>query len=109
MKRTHRREFVMNDDEARDLAGKARCACMTESGLIRMLISGYQPPPHPDKEFFNDINRLLESSDRLIEAAKYAGESGGGAILTKEANELRTLRIAIERKYLTRKETDVWR
>lgn len=109
MKRVHRREFVMNDEEARDLTEKAKCACMTESGLIRMLIAGYQPPPHPDKEFFDDMNRLLESSDRLADAARYAGGSDGNTDVVREADALRRLRLEIERKYLSRKETDVWR
>ena len=109
MKRTHRREFVMNDEEARDLTEKARGACMPESQLIRYLICGYQPPPHPDKEFFDDMNRLLEASDRLDGAARYIRDSDVKSIVVREAAGLRTLRISIERKYLSTKEADVWR
>lgn len=109
MKRTHRREFVMNDKEAAELTSKARGACMPESQLIRYLISGYQPPPHPDKEFFDDMNSLLEASDRLNEAARYVRDSSVRAIIVREAAALRSLRIAIERKYLSTKEADVWR
>ena len=61
MRRARRREFVMNDSEAEDLTEKARRACMSESQLIRLLIKGYQPPPAPSEQFYEDMNRLLET------------------------------------------------
>lgn len=109
MKRTHRREFVMNDEEAADLTSKARAACMTESGLIRMLVSGYQPPPHPDKEFFDDMGKLLESGDRLAEAARHMGKGECRSEVIREAGALKELRMEFERKYLTTKEENIWR
>lgn len=109
MKRTHRREFVMNDEEATDLAEKARSACMSESGLIRWLIKGYQPPPSPDKEFFDDMSKLLEASGRLADAAWNVRAADGRDDVVREAEELRKLRVEIERKYLSTKKVSIWR
>ena len=100
MKRTKRREFVMNDYEARDLSEKAIRACMSESQLIRLLIAGYRPPASPGVEFFDDMDALLKAKAELIAISKdYDSETA--AILRAEALELGDLRLKLERKYLT--------
>ena len=88
MRRARRREFVMNDSEAEDLTEKARRACMSESQLIRLLIKGYQPPPAPSEQFYEDMNRLLETCDRLIEAAKYVHKSEGKITYSMKSTNL---------------------
>ena len=104
MRRARRREFVMNDSEAEDLTEKARRACMSESQLIRLLIKGYQPPPAPPEQFYEDMNRLLETCDRLVEAAKYVHKSEGKVDILDEVNELRETRRIFLRRYLAGKE-----
>ena len=74
-----------------------------------LLISGYQPPPHPEKEFFDDMGKLLESGDRLAEAARHMGKGECRSEVIREAGALKELRMEIERKYLTTKEENIWR
>lgn len=100
MKRTKRREFVMNEREARELSDKAGRACMSESQLIRLLIAGYRPPVALEKEFFDDIDALLKAKGELIAVSKEC-DSETAAILRAEALALGDLRLKLERKYLS--------
>ena len=100
MKRTKRREFVMNEKEARELSKKAAKACMSESQLIRLLIAGYCPPANPGAEFFDDMDELLKAKGELIAVSKEC-DSETAAILKAEALALGDLRLKLERKYLT--------
>lgn len=100
MKRTKRREFVMNEREARELSDKAGRACMSESQLIRLLIAGYRPPVAPGKDFFDDMDALLKAKGELIAVSKEC-DSETAAILRAEALALGDLRLKLERKYLS--------
>ena len=101
MKRTHRKEFVMNDDEAIELSDKASAACMTESHFIRSVIHGYQPPAAPDIQFHQDMNKLLDICEKLTEAAEKLHKEEGRGDLVNEIDELREMRRIFLRKYLT--------
>lgn len=41
-------------DEAQDLQKKAKKACLSEAGLIRLLLRGYEPREKPDERFYDD-------------------------------------------------------
>ena len=110
MKRMRRREFVMFDHEADDLREKAQKACMSESQLIRLLIAGYQPPPAPDVQFHQEMERLLAACDELTVAAGKLRRSEGRDDVQDEVSELRELRRILLRKYLSGERTDaLWR
>lgn len=98
----------MNDSEAEDLTAKARRACMSESQLIRLLIKGYQPPPAPGEQFHEDMNRLLDSCEKLADAARYVHKSEGKVDVLDEVNELREMRRIFLRKYLAGQEVKQW-
>ena len=100
MKRTKRREFVMNEKEAEDLRSKARRACMSESQLIRLLIAGYQPPPAPGDDFHHDMQALLDKCDDLTKEAAHLRQKEGKTDILDEVSELRNLRRIFLRKYL---------
>ena len=51
MKRTIKKQVWLNRTEARELQKKAKKACLSEAGLVRMLISGYEPRQQPDESF----------------------------------------------------------
>ena len=106
MKRMRRREFVMFDHEADDLREKAQKACMSESQLIRLLIAGYQPPPAPDEQFHQEMERLLAACDALTTAARKLRRSEGRDDVQDEVSELRELRRILLRKYLSGERTD---
>lgn len=48
MKRSIEKHILMNKAEAQDLQRKAKKACLSEGGLIRLLIKGYEPKEKPD-------------------------------------------------------------
>ena len=48
-KRNIQKIVRFNRKEAQDLAAKAKKACLSEAGLIRLLIRGYEPKEKPDE------------------------------------------------------------
>lgn len=100
MKRTKRREFVMTEREADNLRKKAQMACMSESHLIRLLISGYHPPAAPDGRFYDDLNKLTDVAEKLELKAELTKDSKYSNALTEIAEEIFTLCSEIRRRYL---------
>jgi len=52
-KRNIQKIVRFNRKEAQDLAAKAKKACLSEAGLIRLLIRGYEPKEKPDDRFYD--------------------------------------------------------
>ena len=50
-KRNIEKHILMNKAEAQDLQKKAKRACLSEGGLIRLLLRGYEPREKPMKDF----------------------------------------------------------
>lgn len=75
-KRNIQKIVRFNRKEAQDLAAKAKKACLSEAGLIRLLIRGYEPKEKPDDRFYdvmrelssigNNINQLAAKANTLI-------------------------------------------
>ena len=51
-KRNIEKHILMNKAEAQDLQKKAKRACLSEGGLIRLLLKGYEPREKPDERFY---------------------------------------------------------
>ena len=64
-KRNIQKIVRFNRKEAQDLAAKAKKACLSEAGLIRLLIRGYEPKEKPDDRFY-DVMRELRSEERRV-------------------------------------------
>ena len=60
MKRTIKKQMWLSRKEAQLLQKKADKACLSEAGLIRMLVSGYEPRQQPDESFY-DLTRQLSA------------------------------------------------
>ena len=60
-KRNIQKIVRFNRKEAQDLAAKAKKACLSEAGLIRLLIRGYEPKEKPDDRltWVNSLCRLV--------------------------------------------------
>ena len=52
MKRTIRKYYTLNREEAELLKKKAKKACRSEAGLVRELVRGYSPREKPGLEFY---------------------------------------------------------
>lgn len=95
-----KKQFWLSDQQAADLAEKAKKACMTEAGLVRMLLQNYIPPEKPGPEFFQDMNRVSEFAVRLQELSRMTSDEKSGDLLADEAAAWRRFRLEMERKYL---------
>ena len=109
MKRTYRREFVMNKEEADELSRKAKIACVSESQLIRMLIAGYMPPATPDDQFYEAMNLIAKFGDRIDGMRVGRSDPELLALLKDEAVRWHKFQSAIEQHYLAPKRSEmVW-
>ena len=95
-----KKQFWLSDQQAEDLAEKAKKACMTETDLVRLLLRGYVPPERPGPEFFEDMNRISEFAERLKALSTVTSGVGAQKLLSSEAEAWRSFRLEMERKYL---------
>ena len=76
MKRTIKKQVWLNRTEARELQKKAKKACLSEAGLVRMLISGYEPRQQPDESFYELARQLSAVGNSLNQIAAKAHSLG---------------------------------
>ena len=95
-----KKNIWMNEKEDAELKRKAQKASMTEAHFIRSLISGYHPPEAPGDEFFNDMEMLSKTCDKLEEALKNCKDSEIASKVNEEIAGVENLRRALMKKYL---------
>ena len=69
-KRNIQKIVRFNRKEAQDLAAKAKKACLSEAGLIRLLIRGYEPKEKPDDRFYDVMRELSSIGNNINQIAK---------------------------------------
>ena len=89
-KRNIEKHILMNKAEAQDLQKKAKRACLSEGGLIRLLLKGYEPREKPDERFYdvmrelsaigNNINQLAAESKHPRICGRTAAQKGSRAL-----------------------------
>lgn len=99
-RRGKKKQFWLSEQQADDLAEKAKRACMTETDLGRLLLRGYVPPERPGPEFFEDMNRISEFAERLKTLSAVTSDTGVRELLSSETEAWRTFRLEMERRYL---------
>lgn len=89
-------------DEAQDLQKKARKACLSEAGLIRLLLRGYEPREKPDERFYDVMRELSSIGNNINQLAVKANALGfvDAPQLKKEAERWHKFQADIERTYL---------
>lgn len=89
-------------DEAQDLQKKAKKACLSEAGLIRLLLRGYEPREKPDERFYDVMRELSSIGNNINQLAVKANTLGfvDAPQLKKEAERWHKFRADIERTYL---------
>ena len=89
-------------DEAQDLQKKAKKACLSEAGLIRLLLRGYEPREKPDERFYDVMRELSSIGNNLNQLAVKANALGfvDAPQLKKEAERWHKFQADIERTYL---------
>ncbi len=91
-----------NRSEAQDLQKKAKKACMSEAGLIRLLIKGYEPREKPDEKFYDSMRELSAIGNNINQLAVKANALGfvDALMLKKEAERWHKFQADVERVYL---------
>lgn len=89
-------------DEAQDLQKKAKKACLSEAGLIRLLLRGYEPREKPDDRFYDVMRELSSIGNNINQLAVKANTLGfvDAPQLKKEAERWHKFQADIERTYL---------
>ncbi|WP_316518414.1 plasmid mobilization protein [Neglectibacter sp. CSJ-5] len=89
-------------DEAQDLQKKAKKACLSEAGLIRLLLRGYEPREKPDERFYDMMRELSSIGNNINQLAVKANTLGfvDAPQLKKEAERWHKFQADIERTYL---------
>ena len=89
-------------DEAQDLQKKAKKACLSEAGLIRLLLRGYEPREKPDERFYDVMRELSSIGNNINQLAVKANALGFVDVpqLKKEAERWHKFQADIERTYL---------
>ena len=96
-------------DEAQDLQKKAKKACLSEAGLIRLLLRGYEPREKPDERFYDVMRELSSIGNNINQLAVKANALGfvDAPQLKKEAERWHKFQADIERTYLRRDKSEM--
>ena len=88
--------------EAQELQRKAKKACLSEAGLIRLLIKGYEPKEKPDDRFYDVMRELSAIGNNINQLAAKANTLGfiDVPMLKNEAEKWNKFQAEIERHYL---------
>ena len=102
MKRTIKKQFWFNRDEAQDLQKKAKKTCLTEAALVRLLIKGYEPKEKTDERFYDFTKELSRVGNSLNQLAAKANSLGyiDAPLLEEEVKRLHKFQADIEAEFL---------
>ena len=109
MKRHIEKHILMNKAEAQDLQKKAKKACLSEAGLIRLLIKGYEPKERPDERFYDVMRQLSSIGNNINQLAAQANTLGfvDAPKLKKEAERWHKFQADVERQFLRPEKCDM--
>lgn len=101
-KRTIEKHILMTRAEAQDLQKKAKKACLSEAGLIRLLLKGYEPREKPDADFYETMKELSAIGKNINQLAVKANALGfvDAPQLKKESERWHKFQADMERTYL---------
>ena len=92
----------LNRSEAQDLQKKAKKACVSEAGLIRLLLKGYEPREKPDEKFYDAMRELSAIGNNINQLSAKANTLGfvDAPMLKREAQRWHKFQADIERAFL---------
>ena len=110
-RRTIKKQFWLNQSEARELHEKSEKACLSEAALLRLLIKGYEPREKPDDRFYGVMKEMRRMGSNLNQLLVKANRFGivDTEELKKELAEWRAFQLKVEETFLLpEKETGKW-
>lgn len=107
-RREIKKQFWFSKEEVLDLKEKALKVDLTESELVRMLISGYEPRERPDENLQEFIKQLRLIGNNLNQIAKKAHEFGFIDVLLykRETDKLNEFMENIKDEFIRPKKTN---
>ena len=101
-KRNIEKHILMNKAEAQDLQKKAKRACLSEGGLIRLLLKGYEPREKPDERFYDVMRELSAIGNNINQLAAKANALNfiDTPMLREEARKWHDFQLDVRKKYL---------
>ncbi|NCC01285.1 MAG: plasmid mobilization relaxosome protein MobC [Clostridia bacterium] len=101
-KRNIDKHLFLTRAEAQDLQKKAKKTCMSEAGLVRLLIKGYEPREKPDDRFYDTMRELSAIGNNVNQLAAKANTLGfvDAVMLKKEVERWHKFQADVERVFL---------
>ena len=108
-KRNIQKIVRLSRDEAQDFQKKAKRSCMSESGLIPLLLKGYEPREKPDERFYDVMRELSAIGNNINQLAAKANTLGfvDAPQLKKEAERWHKFQADVERTFLRPDKSDM--
>lgn len=108
-KRNIEKHILMNSNEATELKEKAERACLSEAGLIRLLIKGYQPKEKPDSKFYDVMRELSAIANNLNQLTAKANSLGyiDTPMLKEQIKKWNKFQCEIERRFLKPSKSEI--
>lgn len=102
-KRKIAKRIWLNEMEERELKRKAKKSGVSQSGLVRSLIRGYEPKEKPGKELFEALRQLSAIGNNVYQLATKANALGfiDAPMLYREVKEWRAFRTDIVRRFIS--------
>lgn len=108
-KRNIKKQFYVSRKEDELLKKKAKKACLTEAGLIRFLIKGYEPREKPDEEFYDEMKKIAGFADSISRIAGRESEEEMRALLLQEVKQWHSFQAKLEKRFLQPEENSrIW-
>lgn len=85
----------LNRSEAQDLQKKAKKACVSEAGLIRLLLKGYEPREKPDEKFYDAMRELSAIGNNINQLSVKANTLGFVDAPLKDLNSALLTRLPL--------------
>lgn len=101
-KRNVDKHIWLSKAEADELRQKADKACLSEAGLVRMLIKGYEPKEKPDERFYEVMRELSAIGNNVNQLAAKANALGfvDVPMLKRETEKWNHFQLEVERSFL---------
>lgn len=108
-KRNVDKHIFFTREEAQDLQKKAKKTCLSEGGLIRLLIKGYEPKEKPDDRFYDVMRQLSAIGNNINQLAAQAHTLGFVDVKKLEAEAVRwhKFQADVERQFLRPEKNDM--
>lgn len=95
--------------EAQELQRKAKKACISEAGLIRLLLKGYEPREQPDDRFYDAMRELYAIGNNIHQLLAKANALNfvDAPMLKEEVKRWHKFQADIERNFFRPEKSDM--